>query len=99
MSWTDKDKDDLEEVVIEAVKYNFMTEDEPEEVVLEKSVQDLVEAYADNAFTDLHEHADDEIREMFETHDGHAHTMEVVDKWFGTTFTADFKNMHPNLFT
>jgi len=100
MPWTDKEKDDLEEVVIEAVKYNFMITHPNlfKEFVLEKSAQDLVEAYADNSFTDLHEHADDEIREMFALHEGHVHTLEVTDHWFGTTLIRDFKIMHSNLF-
>ena len=97
---------DLIEVTKDAMEDELSTADEPDDI-LEKDVHEVITMYADNAFTDLHEYAENEIRESFanlERPEGepdvggggehHIMTMRVADKWCAGTFIEDFRSMH-----
>jgi hypothetical protein len=97
---------DLIEVTKDAIENELGVADEPDDI-LEQNVHEVITGYADNAFTDLHEHSEDEIRKSFanmERSEGepevggggehHILTMRVADKWCAGTFIKDFREMH-----
>jgi hypothetical protein len=63
------------------------------------SVEGMLRAYAGNAYTDLGEHADEEITEMFATGDGHVNTLTDVDALLGTGYIESFRYQHQTLLT